>query len=292
MGKKPTFVQDLALPTLAFTFLCCGIAAGQSASDSISSERPLAKLPIALSALGASSGYSSSTPTNHWQPAVPVRDTSFLSRLGVGAKVSTLGVGLEVATPLWYRANVRVGGNFFNYSDNFSQDGFKYNASLHFRSAQASLDWYPFHNGFRVSPGALLYSGNQIAATPTVRGGQTFTLNHTDYVSSAIDPIKGSGKVEFAKAAPMLTVGWGNLRPRGEGHFTFPVEIGFAYVGDPSVVFQLTGSACDAGGVNCRVINSDPSFQSNVQGQQNKIRDDISPLRFYPVAATGVGYRF
>jgi hypothetical protein len=237
---------------------------------------------------------TSRSDSGRFQPPAPAaRGSSFFSTVGIGAKVSPLGIGVDVATPLWRGANLRVGGNFFNYSDNFSQDGFHYHASLRFRSVQAGVDWFPFHNGFRVTPGALLYSGNRVTATPTVLGGQTFTLNDTDYISSATDPIRGSGKVEFAKAAPTLTVGWGNLVPRGEGrHLSFPVEVGFAYVGDPTVSFHLSGSACDATGQGCAVITNDPTFQANVQAEQRKIQDDVSPLRFYPIVSAGVGYRF
>jgi len=68
-----------------------------------------------------------------------------------------------------------------------------------------------------------------------VPAGKTFTLDGTTYTSSATDPVTGTGAVTMNKTAPKLTVGWGNLVPRSGRHFSVPVEIGAAYIGDPKV---------------------------------------------------------
>ena len=74
-----------------------------------------------------------------------------LPRLGVGAKVSTMGIGIEAATGVTSQSNVRGGVNMFNYSRDFNQDGIDYGAQLRFRSVEAHYDW--FLGGFHVSPG-------------------------------------------------------------------------------------------------------------------------------------------
>jgi hypothetical protein len=121
----------------------------------------------------------------------------------------------------------------FNYDRSFNQDGITYAGQLHFRSVEAHYDWFPFSGSFHLSPGVLVYNGNQLAANASVPGGKTFTLNHTTYASDPTDPINGTGKVDFAKAGPMLTVGWGNLLPRNRRHFSFPFEVGVIYTGAP-----------------------------------------------------------
>ncbi len=40
-------------------------------------------------------------PASRWQPAYPTTQDSFLSRLAISGRVSSLGIGFEVATPLW-----------------------------------------------------------------------------------------------------------------------------------------------------------------------------------------------
>src|SRR4029077_8444426 len=105
-------------------------------------------------------------------------------RIGVGAKISLLGIGGEAAVYVTKRINVRGGFNFFNYSYTFGKDGINYGAQLAFRSAEAHLDLFPFAGSFHVSPGLLFYNDNHVGATVTVGGGQAFTLGGASYTSS------------------------------------------------------------------------------------------------------------
>src|SRR5579864_4150182 len=119
------------------------------------------------------------------------------SRLGVAVKASSLGAGVEAATPLTPRSNLRAGFNMFSYDRGFNKDGVAYAGQLRFRSVEAHYDWFPFSGSFHLSPGILLYNGNQLSANASVPGGKTFTLNNTTYTSDPSDPINGAGKVDF-----------------------------------------------------------------------------------------------
>jgi len=210
--------------------------------------------------------------------------------IGVGVKISTLGIGGEAALPLSQRSNVRVGFNVFNYGHTFDKDGVSYKGTLNLRSAQATYDFFPLGE-FHVSPGVLLYNGNKLTAGASVPGGQTFSLNGVDYMSDAADPITGAGKLTSYKVAPMVLLGFGNLIPRHR-HFTASFEIGAAYQGPPRIALNLAGSACDSSGLNCRSISSDPTIQSNIQLEQSKLEKKASPFRFYPVISFGLGFKF
>jgi len=168
--------------------------------------------------------------------------TKPFSRLGIGVKISLLGAGVEAATPITANSNLRGGFNIFSYDQNFNEDGITYDGQLRLRSAEAHYDWFPFHGSFHVSPGVLVYNGNQVTANASVPGGSTFTLNDTTYTSSPTDPITGTGKVDFIKAGPMFTVGWGNLLPRNHRHFSFPVELGVIYTGAPRTALSMGGN--------------------------------------------------
>jgi hypothetical protein len=86
-------------------------------------------------------------------------------------------------------------------------------------------------------------------------------------------------------------VGWGNLLPRSAKRFTVPFEVGFVYQGAPKTTLNLTGSACDLSGANCRnAIN--PLIQSQVQAEQRKISNDIDFLQVYPIVSIGFGFKF
>ena len=223
-------------------------------------------------------------------PAAPAKSSDSRISVGVGVKVSLLGIGGEAALPLSHRSNVRVGFNLFNYSHSFDKDGVTYKGTLNLRSAQATFDFFPIGQ-FHVSPGVLLYNGNQLTANASVPGGQTFTLNNVDYLSDAADPVAGTGKLSVYKAAPMILIGFGNLVPRNH-HFSTNIEIGAAYQGPPRVTLNLTGSVCDSTGIFCRSISSDPTVQSNIVAEQNKLNKSASPYKFYPVISFGVGYKF
>lgn len=210
--------------------------------------------------------------------------------IGVGVKVSTLGIGGEVGIGLSQRSNVRLGFNAFSYGHTFNKDGATYKGTLDLRSAQATYDIFPVR-WFHISPGVLVYNGNKVSAKVSVPGGQTFTLSNTTYMSDAADPVSGTGKLTVYKTAPMLLFGIGNLVPRS-GHFSASLEIGAAYQGPPRVTLNLGGTACDSSGLFCRSISSDPTIQSNIAAEQTKLNKSASPYKFYPVVSFGFGYKF
>jgi len=213
------------------------------------------------------------------------------SKVGIGLKISTLGAGVEAAIPLAAKANLRSGVNFFQYNRAITNDGIHYAAQLNFRSAEAHLDWYPF-GGFHVSPGVLFYNGNRLTANASVPGGQNFTLNGTAYKSDPNSPVAGTGKLDFVKVSPSIMMGFGNLIPRSGKHYSFLFEFGGAYQGSARVALNLTGNVCDpTTGLAC-ISASDPTVQANVVAQQQKIRNDINPYRFFPVISLGVGFNF
>jgi len=222
------------------------------------------------------------TPPSHALP----------SRIAVGVKLSLLGAGIEVATPVTYHTNVRVGFNAFSYGRGFTNDGINYNANLSFRSVETHFDWFPFAGGFHLSPGLMIYNGNKVTASASVGGGQQFTLNNVSYYSDAANPVTGTGKVDFNKVAPTFLLGWGNLLPRSHRHFSIPVEVGVVVSGSPKSTLNLTGFACDSTGANCQNVATNSTIQSNVVAQQTKLNNDMSFFKAYPIISVGFGYKF
>jgi hypothetical protein len=179
----------------------------------------------------------------------------------------------------------------FRFDRGITNDGIHYNGQLQFQSAEAHLDYYLI-GGFHISPGLLLYNGNELTATAAVPGGQTFSIGGTSYQSDPAVPVSGSGKLDFVKVSPSILLGIGNLVPRNGRHFSFLFEVGGAYQGSARVALNLAGNVCDTTGLNCRAISSDPTVQANVTSQQTKIQNDINPYRFYPVLSLGFGFNF
>lgn len=238
---------------------------------------------------------SASLKTAGKAPAAPTPFSSF----AVGGGISTMGINLQAAVMAARHFNVRGIGNFFNYQDsNFPTHGFNVDAKLNFATAGLSLDYFPWANhGLRISPGVLLYNSNSLNATMATAGGTSFTLNNVTYYPSSTNPVHGIGSLGLhtEKAAPTLTLGWGNMIPRNGGHFSFPVEVGAAYTGEPSLAIALTsGQVCSnpQGTINCQNVVGNTDVNSNLQAQIAKDKKDLSPLRFYPIVSFGLAYRF
>ena len=80
--------------------------------------------------------------------------------------------------------------------------------------------------------------------------------------------------------------------PRSGRRFSFPVEVGVQYTDRPTVNLQIAGSSC--GSVSQDGVTATgcgPVDQISVQQEQQELRNDLAPLRFYPVISVGISYR-
>lgn len=221
------------------------------------------------------------------------------SHMAFGGGISAMGINLQTAIIANRNLNLRGVGNFLNYSINHvSVDGLQASGKLNFATAGASVDLYPFsRHGFRISPGALFYNRNQVTAAVTAPGGTSFTLDGTTYYSSQANPVTGNGGLGLSTKNPAftLTTGWGNMIPRNDAHFSFPFEIGAAFIGSPAVNMALTsGQVCQdpQGTLGCVNVVGNAQVSSNLQAQVAKYQNDLNPFRFYPIFSLGVGYSF
>lgn len=238
-------------------------------------------------------------------PSVSLAPAPF-SRIAMGASVSPFGPGLQVTSYVASHINLRATGNMFRYSTNFTTNGFNANAQLHFASAGLSADIYPFRNGFRISPGLLAYNGNRLTAASTVAGGTSFTLNGDTYYSAnansatGVTPLNATAALGLNSTKPAFTItaGWGNTIPRNGGHWSFPFEAGVALTGPPLLNANLTGWACsDQAQTQCTNVASttDPNalqIQGDLATQISKWKNDLNPLKTYPIISIGTAYSF
>jgi len=252
-----------------------------------------------LTLLTCMAGFGQAAQQGPEPPATPAPQSSQSNwssdsgRVGVGVKISLFGPGVEGAVRVTHNTNVRAGFNMFTYDRTFNKDGVSYGGQLQFKSVEAHFDIFPWAGNFHISPGVLVNIGDPFTATASVPGNQSFSLGGVDYVSNPADPTHGSGKIKFNQAAPTITVGWGNLVSRKEGkHLSVPFEVGIAFQGSPKATLNMAGSVCDSTGVNCVNAATDANVQSNVISEQNKINNDISFLKVYPIISVGIGYKF
>jgi hypothetical protein len=222
----------------------------------------------------------------------------FLRHYGLGTYGSPLGFGGRIAVSLTGSVNLRAGASYFSFTTNRTVSNIPFDANVRLQSEQASVDWYPFHGSFHISPGVLFGNSNRAFGGATVPAGNSFTLNGVTYYSGSGAPIHASGSVAFARTSPTLTVGRGNWvrHPdvrREQGHWTFPFEAGVAFSGDPKTALNYTGQVCTSPSQQlCQNIATDAPVQANVQAERRKLQNDANWLRFYPIVSGGVVYRF
>jgi hypothetical protein len=229
----------------------------------------------------------------------PNYTSSPFSRVAIGGGVSAMGINMQVAVIANRYMNLRGVGNFLNYTvNNISVNGFEASTKLNFATGGASVDFYPFPNhGFRVSPGAMFYNQNNVSATVSAPGGTSFSLDQYTYYSSQKNPVTGTAGIELNKSNPAFTIttGWGNMIPGRGGHFSFPFEIGAAFMGSPTVNMALTsGQVCSdpAGTQNCINVVGNAQLNSNLTAQVIKYQNDVNPYKYYPILSMGVSYSF
>ncbi len=213
------------------------------------------------------------------------------SRFGLAFKTSTLGLGGDLALRIVRPINLRVGFGTFRYTADLRHDGTAYRGSLHLRSVQTVVDWFPFAASFHVSPGVVFHNGNRITAIATPPPGQVQTAGNLAYISDPQNPLTGKAQAKVGSAAPMLLVGFGNLVPRRH-HFSYSVDLGVVYQGHPKSNFTLQGGACDSSGTFCGNVSDDVGAQATVRSAQHELEKSVSFMRFYPVASIEFGYRF
>lgn len=124
-----------------------------------------------------------------------------LPHFGLGVSVGTLGVGVQAATAVTHSSNVRAGFNYFSYtgSSTSGSDNITFNGTLKLESAEVLFDQY-LGRSFHISPGVVIYDGNQATGNASIPAGQTFTLNSVNYYSSAASPVTGTGSFTAEKS--------------------------------------------------------------------------------------------
>jgi len=207
-----------------------------------------------------------------------------------GIKANTLGAGAELATPLFRRFNLRSGVNFLAFAYPFGIDGVNYNANLHFRSSQSTLDWFPGGHAFHISPG-ILFAKNTVSSTAIVPAGQSFTLGDQSFINSVGDPVHGNMALAYPRnLSPMLLLGFGNILPRTSRRLSIPMEFGAAYTGAATINVNLTGTACTDGVCTSFATNSEA--QASLTQEIKKINEDLKKVPVYPILSLGVAYHF
>ncbi|MEN8170158.1 MAG: hypothetical protein ABFS08_08050 [Pseudomonadota bacterium] len=100
--------------------------------------------------------------------------------IGIGARYSTLGVGVELGKSFTDFFTARVGLNKYSISDTQNIDDIQYNTDLDLQSASLLLDWHPLGGSFHFTAG-YLNNGSEMNAIAPPTG--SFDIGGTTYDS-------------------------------------------------------------------------------------------------------------
>jgi hypothetical protein len=194
-----------------------------------------------------------------------------------GIKLGTLGLGLDISTPINDKLSARFNLNGASYTDTDSQDGNDFEGTLDLLTAGVLLDYYPFENNFRLTAGAY-YNDNGF--TGNIKPSATTTIDIDGHTYTVADIGQLNSDLSFDTFAPYVGLGWGNnAHSKGWG-FTF----------DLGVMYHGSGTA----DLTADVINEDirTEIENDIIKEEESINDDLDKLQFYPVVALGVNYSF
>lgn len=229
------------------------------------------------------------------------------SRIGIGADINTMGIGIKSAIVLDHAYDARVNLNFLTIdTGRFDVEGFNADVNVHFASAGASLDWYPYSSVWRISPGLLFYNGNQISVKSVIAPGTSFTLDGETFYSASANavtgatPLTGTGILGLHSTKPAFTIagGFGKFIPRSNRHWSFPSEFGVAFTGAPSANISVSGWTClDKAQTRCSDVGSSSNpvgadFNNALNGALTKWRRDLAKVQIYPLFSYSVVYSF
>ncbi|MGB8517830.1 MAG: hypothetical protein WCD45_08070 [Gallionella sp.] len=201
--------------------------------------------------------------------------------LAVGAKVGTLGMGLELTKGLSDSFGARLGFNTFNYSTTTAKSSINYDFKLQLQSFSLLGDWYPFQGAFRTSAG-LYYNNNKFSLAGQPTGG-SYVIGGTTYTAGQVGNV--NGEVSFNKISPYIGLGWGNPAGQGKG-WGLVSDFGLLMQGQPNTALSATCGAAIVGTAQCA------NLQNSVITERGKLQNSLNNFNLYPVASVGVTYQW
>lgn len=212
--------------------------------------------------------------------------------VAVGARLSTLGPGLEVATGITPWLNVRGVINGFNYSKDYTDDeDNEYNGKLKLFTTGALVDLHPFSGVFRITTGGL-YNG--FALKGKTKNEQSFEFETDDFIYEGTG--SADAKVDFPTFAPYLGLGWGRpIKP--DGNFWFSFDVGVMLQGSLNADLNIRGIG-DIKDKQGNTVEEDVVFEDqqivkdDIAKYEGELEDEAKDFKYYPVIGLGFGYKF
>ena len=198
--------------------------------------------------------------------------------IGLGPKIGTTGIGLDLTFGITRFLNLRGGFNYGSFTWSTGLGDVDYDMDIDLISVPLLLDIHPFANHFRISGGLYFQPGSKatIEGTPTTAtqiGAHVYT---PEVIGTLTGDIEVSGVF-----TPYLGIGFGNSV--GEDQLlTFMVDFG--------VIFQSydVSLSSDGAGMTTKL----DTFRKDLVLEEENIQSDMDDFKFFPVLTFGIAYHF
>lgn len=191
----------------------------------------------------------------------------------MGAKVGTLGIGLEAAWRPIRWMDLRLGGNAYDYEESGSQAGINYDATLHLSTYYLTANLLFPASPFRFTVGGFS-NGNEVRMISA--DNTTFNIGGISYTANEVGTLTST--TLFETTSPYVGAGFDFSL---FGKVGMNLDFGVLWQGDPIVTMTADGTLAD-----------DPTFQSQLEMERQEIEEDFDALKAYPVVSLGFSFSF
>jgi hypothetical protein len=195
------------------------------------------------------------------------------SSFGIGAKVGTLGIGIEAIWRPVPFVDFRVGANAYDYTYDGLQAGLDYSGTLSLETVYATGNFHFPISPFRITAG-LFSNGNEIDLTSV--DSATFDIGGTTYTLADVGSL--TSVVSFEDTAPYLGIGFDFTVLDKVG---MNLDMGVLWQDEPVVTMQASG-----------LLANDPTFLAAAELERQQLADDMSSFKAYPVVSLGFVFNF
>jgi hypothetical protein len=180
---------------------------------------------------------------------------------GIGLRAGSTGLGADFGWGIAPTLGGRIGISGGSFNTDVETSDINYDADVKLANLNAFLDWSPL-GPFRITAG-LIANDNKVDVTGTPRNA-----------AFAGTTVTGTIKPEHS-VAPYLGVGYGNVWTAG---VNFYFDIGVIFQGTP----QVSLNCSPAGSPQC----------NQVAAEEQRVRDEVSRYKYYPVINLGITIGF
>ena len=196
--------------------------------------------------------------------------------IGIGLKLGSLGGGIEATLGVSERLNLRLSGNYLQFSASETVGDVDYDLDLDFSNAALFIDFHPFAGIFRITGGALL-NGNEMELSG--RSASSVHVGDHSYTADQVGTITGT--LEFDSFSPYFGIGWSSVHPQEKG-WGIALDLGVLFQGSPTLSsLQASGTAAGSS-----------QFESDLEKEKLKIQDDLDSYKYYPAVSVMATYKF